>query len=273
MRRNASILLLGTAALAVAAPRAAAQAASIRVCVGPDRVLRVAPQEPCVTGRIIALAPAGSENIVDNQQRDAKKIAELQQRVSVLEGQLAAARTTQEKELADARTEMGNMVRRVKAPFIVTDGAGRPLFVVGETGRTVELRNQSGQHVVVVGADADGGYLRTQDPSGGTQAVIGVKTATPQFVLHIGGRRTGAFYAKSDGLPLLQLFTMSGLEALTLTIGNSGGGKIQLNNAQGLVRVEAGTNMDDLGVVRAGPRWNCGGKMGLVATDCIVGHP
>ena len=78
-----------------------------------------------------------------------------------------------------------------------------------------------------------------------------------------------------DEKSTLTILNAKHTSVVTLTQGAAGGGgngMFQLSNAAGDPRVESGVNGNDLGVVRAGPQYNCAGKMGLVAPDCIVGH-
>ena len=56
-------------------------------------------------------------------------------------------------------------------------------------------------------------------------------------------------------------------------VGPRGGGQLQLHSAAGDNMVEAGAGDNGVGIVRAGPQFQCAGtKMGLANPDCIIGR-
>jgi len=58
-----------------------------------------------------------------------------------------------------------------------------------------------------------------------------------------------------------------------LFVGPGGAGQLQLHDEAGANMVEAGTGDNGVGIVRAGPQFQCAGtKMGLANPDCIIGR-
>lgn len=152
----------------------------------------------------------------------------------------------------------------VRAPFVVLDSNGKPLFRVNDEGgkRAAVLFNDSG--VIVAN-------LSVKDGNG----IIAARTATAQGGNTPGdslGTGAGGIFTDSKGNVAFQLSRADGKNWLTLTqdegltinnasgnvaaqvgFGKIGGGRLSICNSGGNAQVEAGVLQDGRGIVRVYP--------------------
>jgi hypothetical protein len=191
------------------------------------------------------------------------RIEELTIRLNEVERRLAAVERGTASSAALGTT--------VKAPFTVTDEDGARILEVS-AGPRVRVYGDSSQIVAVIGAIDGGGFFRALNKNQ-FEASMGVP-GLPQFRLESPVGALGAFGLGSDGNTALVLRnTLTGNATVALSQGARGDGILQLMTAAGVVMVEAGTLPEGIGVVRAGPKFKCTGNAGLIASDCIQGHP
>lgn len=163
--------------------------------------------------------------------------------------------------------------QRVVAPFTVVDPQGKPILTVKAAPRSLGLHDVAGNIVVAASALPDAAFIKVLNPALNRVGVLGATKDTALLALRDSDTTNRMSLAvPADGKPSLVLMNDSHINVLTLTQGSSGGGMFQLSNAAGSPMVEGGVTASGVGVVRAGPTFNCGGKAGLVAPDCIVGH-
>jgi hypothetical protein len=73
------------------------------------------------------------------------------------------------------------------------------------------------------------------------------------IIYSANGEKRALMSVVESGKGQLSVVGESGNEIISLVQGASGGGKLEISNASGALRVEAGVNPSDTGVVRAGP--------------------
>jgi len=282
-------------ALAGIASTAAGQQ-GIALCVGADRVVRVAQAGACAAGEtrlLVAPDQAADARVAQLSQQ----VQQLQQRVAQLERELAARSEADQAQIAELNQQVGQVrgqlaqtdqrianlerarpdqspgpANRVTAPFEVVDQEGNPIFRVREDPRGFALMVPSGEIVAVSSALPTGGFFKALSADQSRVVITAVNGDNAFVAVREGDEPRGTLTLLGDGKPYLVLTNDNGTEILALTQGESGGGYIQLTDASGTPTLEAGTTAAGVGVVRAGPTYNCSGKMGLIAPDCIVGR-
>lgn len=121
------------------------------------------------------------------------------------------------------------------------------------SGGAILVTNAAGQTVSEMSVTGDGR---------GQMAVWAPGSSTPSALLTRSVEGTGG---------LVQVYNSS-VSVASLTAGTGGGGILQLTDASGDPRVEAGTTTDGVGTVQVGPAFRCvGSGMGLKIPDCIRG--
>lgn len=259
------------------------------VCVGVDRLLRsVKTTQPCGEGeKRYALSEAKSEledpKVIDTgEPKGAKHPSEA--RVGTLEEEV--------RQLQRELIKMHELMYR--APFVVTDKAGKPIFVVQETpaGPSVEVlakgvpavqfgmgpkgnpgvrvRSPSGKIAASLGAVLEGGF-------GGVHVYDGTSELPRAFLYGraeepmIGVSQNGviplaALTVNKDGKPRVAINNQSGVAVASLLPGIDDDGVLRLGDAAGNTMVEAGI-AEGVGQVRAYPLGNPGaGLLGMPGT-------
>jgi hypothetical protein len=181
----------------------------------------------------------------------------LTQRLSDLEERLAA-------------NELG-MANQVKAPFDVVDGRGKPIFRVQDArpgiGRGITLFSASGAEVAFISALPEGGFFKAKSGSGFPELVMGVTTGLGALVVRDAEQKARATLGLINGKPSLEFANENYVGIAALGQGTTGGGFLQLGNAEGDARVDAGVNVKGCGVVRTHPLGNAGvGLVGMPGT-------
>jgi len=182
-----------------------------------------------------------------------------------------------EDRLARLESSRAMVPGKVVAPFVVVDRAGKPIFevVATSTHRAFTLYDAAGRYVVIGSAIKGGGFLKTQSTNGSRVAAFGTYGSEGVITLRDGdgaasNRLTLAL--PGDSKPAMVLMNDAHTSVVAITQGQSGGGLIQIDNAKGEPRIEAGVGSNDHGLVHAGPRFNCSGRMGLEVPDCLSGR-
>ena len=205
-------------------------------------------REPAAPRRPEGGAPA------EEVERLRERIDVLTQRMSDLEGKLAA------KELG--------MAYKVKAPFEVVDAGGKPILrVVDGTSRGLSLFSASGAQVAFVSALPAGGFFKAKSAAGFPEVVLGVTTGVGAFIVRDAELKARATLGLVNGKPSLEFANENYLGIAALGQAPSGGGYLQLGDAEGNARVDAGVNVKNCGVVRTHPLGNPGvGLVGMPGT-------
>jgi hypothetical protein len=165
---------------------------------------------------------------------------------------------------------------RVSAPFSVVDGAGKTLFVVAADPRGFQLLTESEEFGAGASALTNASFIKVASPDANTQALMGVLGETkPTMTLRYGGRFDRLTLSVVDDNPTLNLVNHTNINIVNLDQGAFGGGRLQLNNAEGNAMVLAGMIANGVGVVRVFPDGNPGrGLFGLPGTFlCGIGCP
>jgi hypothetical protein len=183
-----------------------------------------------------------------------EQIDVLAQRLSDLEGKLAA------KELG--------MANQVNAPFVVVDARGKPIFRVQDgTGRGLSLFSASGAQVAFISALPEGGFFKAKSATGFPEIVVGVTTGVAALVVRDADNKARATLGLVNGKPSLEIANENYANIAAFGQGPTGGGFLQLGDAAGNARVDAGVNVKDCGVVRTHPLGNAGvGLVGMPGT-------
>ena len=205
-------------------------------------------REPAAPHRPERGAPA------EEVERLRERIDVLTQRMSDLEGKLAA------KELG--------MANKVKAPFEVVDAGGKPILrVVDGTGRGLSLFTASGAQVAFISALPAGGFFKAKSAAGFPEVVLGVTTGVGAFIVRDAELKARATLGLINGKPSLEFANENHVGIGAFGQGTTGGGYLQLGNADGDARVDAGVNVKGCGVVRTHPLGNAGaGLVGMPGT-------
>lgn len=276
------------AAVASAIAGIEAQGGDVQICVGADRVLRVAEGGVCKAGESslgsagpLAAPPGGEADLAEYKRR----LAQLEERVRSLE---------------DAASHTGLGRQRVTAPFEVVDRSGKTILKVIETPkRQLELYNQGGAKVAAIEASDDGGRfvaaasnqrqvtalvawetfsgvvsneddkrrlelgrgdkgnyrLLFMNAAGEKVAGLGQMIETGAgnaFVLSPGGG-AAELLLDDKGSAQINVLSPKRIAVAQLRQTADGSGALMLTNASGVPMVDAGVISDSFGVVRAGP--------------------
>ena len=196
---------------------------------------------------------AGAEEV----DRLRERIDVMAQRLSDLEKRLAA------KELGVAN--------QVKAPFVVVDGSGKPLLRVQDgRARGLTLFTASGAQVAGISALPEGGFFKAGSGSGFPEIVVGVTTGVAAMLVRDAPSKARATMGLVNGKPIVEFANDNYVNVAAFGQGTTGGGFLQLGNAEGDARVEGGVNANGCGVVRTHPLGNPGsGLVGMPGTFLI----
>ena len=205
-------------------------------------------REPAAPRRPERGAPA------EEVERLRERIDVLTQRMSDLEGKLAA------KELG--------MASQVRAPFEVVDASGKPILrVVEGTGRGLSLFTASRAQVAFISALPAGGFFKAKSAAGFPEVVLGVTSGVGAFIVRDAELKARATLGLINGKPSLEFANENHVGIGAFGQGATGGGILQLGNAEGDARVDAGVNVKGCGVVRTHPLGNAGaGLVGMPGT-------
>ncbi len=240
----AGVLSLGIATLTTQRP------SGVHVCVGTDRVLRLAGAEDCPAGQAAYLTEAGGD-----------------QRVEHLEATL-----TDQDRIPEQR------FHRFVVPFEVDDSAGNSIFKVKADPRGFVVQLPSGAVEAVATALPTGGFFKVLGPDQDLdlQGVLGVNGKQVLVTVRQGRTPRATLSFDADGKPRIQIQNPSGVGIGVLTQGARGDGLLQLLSFAGRPTVEAGTAASGEGQVQTGPAFGCSGAsgmLGLKLPNCIKGNP
>jgi hypothetical protein len=154
----------------------------------------------------------------------------------------------------------------VEAPFMVVDSSGHPIARIKDNGNggMLTFYSTSGQDMVEIGTTkaGDTGVVDVAAPDEKHNAVMEANNAlgawvgvTNEALTPVGALGVGAINGTTTE-PAIFLQNQKG-PAVALRVVNDTG-ELQLNNAAGDIRVEAGTEKNDDGAVKVtGPRGQC----------------
>jgi len=156
----------------------------------------------------------------------------------------------------------------VEAPFLVEDASGRTLVRIGEDptsgGGAAFFLDKSGFDAVQLGVPAaGGGELWVQAPGDKHSVVVTADNEDSSVSLNNSGEPVAELDAKAE-----LLLGSSGKKHIAVAELSvlDGDGNLELDNAAGDTRVEAGTSKNDDGLVRVtGPRGRCLPGVGGIA--------
>ena len=194
----------------------------------------------------------------------AEEVDRLRERIDVL------ARRLSDLEARLAVKELG-IVNQIKAPFVVVDAGGKPLLRVQDNpSRSVTLFSTSGAQVAGMSALPEGGFFKATSGSGFPQIVVGVTTGLGALVVRDADSKARATLGLINGKPSLEFANDNHVNIAAFGQGTTGGGFLQLGDAEGNARVEGGVNANGCGVVRTHPLGNPGsGLVGMPGTFLI----
>ncbi len=276
------------AAVASAIAGIEAQGGDIQICVGADRVLRVAEGGGCKAGERslgsagpLVAPPGGEADLAEYKRR----LAQLEERV---------------RNLEDAASHTGIGRQRVTAPFEVVDRTGKTILKVIDTPkRQLELYNEGGAKVAAIEASDDGGRfvaaasnqrqvtalvawetfsgvvsneddkrrlelgrgdkgnyrLLFLNSEGVRVAGLGQMTDTGAGNAFVRSPKGGAaeLIIDAKGAAQINVLNPKGLAIAQLRQTADGTGALTLTSASGEPMVDAGVISGSFGVVRAGP--------------------
>ena len=192
-------------------------------------------------------------------------------------------------ENPEPKQEMTSIANRVVAPFEVVTKTGKPILLVTEdaasskaritiginadanTGQ-IMLRDKGGRRLAAMAELSIGGGFASLGQSGDVVGLIGVDADGQGGILLRNAKGTRLFEAGRGGA---RIYNNDEKIIAGLSVGPAGSGVLELMDATGEKRIEAGTTTEGLGIVRAGPAFKCGPSpqvMGLGLADCIMGH-
>jgi len=293
-RSAAAVVVAGAAIWTASAATTSDDEGYADICVGQDRVLRVADSEGCPDGEKRLKLSSWKPEKADEQQA---KEDEPEKK----KGEPARNRVTAPFEVVD---RAGNVILRVTEGDADTGGrgaylyrSGQPVIVLGTTGPSLLLSNDGASPGVWLGIKDEGaGFLdvyradgvaaelgpgsanntalRIYGEAGKPLAAIGIDAAGNGAV-RVGdssGSQVAGMAADSDGGGSIVAYHKSGQPAAALAIGDGGVGSIQTysNGGQVLGSLTQGVNggklqLNDLGgepMVEAGTL----GSVGIVKT-------
>ena len=203
------------------------------------------------------------------------------------------------------------------AELSLVDGENRERVGMASEG-TLQISDATGRDILVVAAEVGGDSAGVQIGGGKSGGVVRVADAAGKPAAGILGDKRAVVVANSSGKVVAEMLAGSASEGLfqawgdgkipvavlgeapgkasgivqisngntvvsSMLAGESGAGRLQLNDASGTPMVEAGVTTAGKGLVRVGPKYRCGsntgvalGALGPVANamlppDCIVG--
>ena len=148
-----------------------------------------------------------------------------------------------------------------RAPFVVNDGDGNPIFRVSEKPRGFLMYNDKKQPAGGGTVIDNGAFFKISSPDGGnTNIVMGVQDKNAFMKLRYGGGESDRIAMEiKEGKPSLNMANHGGAHILSFMQGSSGGGELELFNAGGQLRVKAGISPANYGRVEALPEGNPAG--------------
>jgi hypothetical protein len=191
----------------------------------------------------------------------AEEVDRLRERIDVLAQRLSDL----EKTLAAKELGIAN---QVKAPFVVVDARGKPIFRVQEgTGRGASLFSASGAQVAFISALPEGGFFKAKSATGFPEIVVGVTTGVAALVVRDADSKARTTLGLINGKPSIEFANENYVHIAAVGQGSTGGGFLQLGDAEGNARVDGGVNVKGCGVVRTHPLGNAGvGLVGMPGT-------
>ncbi len=224
---------------------------SFTVCVGADRVLRHQANGVCPSGTTsyeLSLEGGDIEPPPDEEGKASdQRIEELRLRLDMLSSKLMDV----QKELANAaKVKAGG---KVMAPFEVVDQAGRMIFLVRQDPRGFEMADASGSSVAWGSALEAGGFFKTRSSASFPEVVMGSSGSFGGFAIRDAEQSARASLTLTNGKPSLELSNENHVGIVSMTQGASGGGSIQLGNAEGNAMVQAGITAGNCGKVETYP--------------------
>jgi len=212
-----------------------------------------------LVGALSARVPAAPHRPESGER--AEEVDRLRERIDVLAQRLS------DLEARLATKELG-AVNQVKAPFVVVDARGKPLLRVQDgTARGVSLFSASGAAVALISALPEGGFFKAKSGSGFPEVVVGVTTGLGALVVRDADSKARATLGLINGKPSIEFANENYVNIAAIGQGTSGGGFLQLGDAEGNARVDGGVNVKGCGVVRTHPLGNAGvGLVGMPGT-------
>lgn len=168
---------------------------------------------------------------------------------------------------------MGSNADKGRVAVYGQNGGGLAQLTEGESGAGLfQLKNSKDLVVAgMTGGANDAGAMIVYDSGGKPTAEVGTANGVGQVVVW-GDSVDAAIMTRTGTGGVIQVSNQTN-NVGNLFVGPAGAGQLQLHDAAGNNMVEAGTNGNGVGTVRAGPNYQCAGtKMGLANPDCIVGR-
>ena len=289
MKRIAkTVVLMGALGPAALISHPYAQtASSIHVCIGVDRVVRFSTGTSCPSGQAsynLALDgtqpnPPDEDKTASSQISELKKNIEfLRDRVSNLEKESNKAETKQSnkpetKEPNKPGKNESSINHVIRAPFSVVDKNGRPILTVTEG-----IAREGIGRVRVGRGTADNYGIWIMNSTGTPMAALAeAKDGAGQISAYA---KDGSRSVQAHGGDGFSLFSPSDKEIAKWGFRPDNqergffdlSGLLQIFNDGGETVVEAGTNPNNVGVVKVGPGAKCVPMATLRVPDCIMGR-
>ena len=166
--------------------------------------------------------------------------------------------------------------QKVKAPFVVVNGAGKKIFEVVETdvSRGFALYNQNEKRVVFGGSGLNDSFFKAISADASMQAAMGVVNngKSPAFTLRYGGDAANRVsIAIVDGNPSLDMNSDKNTLIAQAGVGAAGGGYVLLLDAKTQPSVLFGVTAKNAGKVITYPNSGAGGAMAGLKGTMICG--
>jgi len=246
-----TLRILGLVLVSGAAVASSRGKPSLHVCVGADGMIRHDARPTCPSGTTsydLALdVELQKPEAPEDEKALQKQVDELRQKLDIVSDKLLDA----EQELAKA--EQVKAGGKVMAPFEVVDAAGKMIFRVRENPRGFELAAAAGQSVAWASALEGGGIFKTRSSGGFPEVVMGSSGTFGAFAIRDVESRARTSLSLTNGKPSLELANDNHVGIVAITQGASGGGMIQLGNAQGNSMMQAGVTAGNCGKVETYP--------------------
>ena len=264
------------------APRV--QALKALTAIAAIALLAVLNAAPALSQGVTATAtPAGAARPVDNSALN-KRVDELEGRVQVLEkekAQLVALDNASAQKLEQRLAAVETALRRdgsestsprnvptsavtqastVRAPFVVLDESGKPLFRVDRSPKgsaRATVGEPSGARAWMTVTSSQEVQIGIADSSDQSRFVVNVNGPGKGASLKIGTRTGGVFVGHGeDEIPKVQVINKSGWPVAELWQSESQAGRLTLANAGGSRILDAGETTQGVGIIKMGPGGN-----------------
>jgi hypothetical protein len=238
------------------------------------------------TMAFVGLGAVGAVAFADARTRESAERSE--RRIAALNTSIAATRRRIAllEESIPLGTGAALGATRVAGPFEVDDGDHAPIVIMSDKSasseRGFELLSATGEKMIVVSADTNGGSVKVGGADHKRFAVLSSGDSAASIALKDGDQTQGSLSLTPSGLSRLSIKNSARKLIVELTEGIDKAGEMTLFDQNGEPRVDAGIALTgevageawgSAGEVKGGPRMQCEFVEGLRVPSCIRGHP